>query len=159
MKFILILLISILTISCSSSNKIIEPKVWTYEEASKVRTQSISNNELKTDYGAIEWIDKSLNYTDSESFYPFRADNSLVFKITYPEEARKKNETGLVRLTFEIDETGSTSNFTLLKKASPSLDQMVIDVLNSTVFIPGFCNKTATKTLAIFQFVFDLPTL
>lgn len=146
--------------SCTSikTTESTSSETWGYDNAKAELDKSMATNQLLT-LNTVEWLDKNLTCRDSDSFFPFRNDDFILFRIGYPEKARKNNETGLVRLTFEIDETGNTENFTLLRSASPSLDKEVIEVIDKAVFIPGFCNKNPTKALALFQFQFNLPQL
>ena len=158
-KYSLSFAATIILITSCASNKTTErtsSEIWEYEDAKTILDKSRTSNQLLT-LSTVEWLDKSIRCKDSESFFPFRNDDFILFRLGYPEKARKRNEEGLVRLTFEIDETGKTGNFTILKSASPSLDKEVIDTIDKSKFIPGFCNKKPSKVLALFQFQFNLP--
>ena len=79
--------------------------------------------------GTVTWVDSSIAELPPRYVGGMSTHNSVIARnVKYPALEKDKNIQGTVYVSFEIDSTGATSNFKVVKSVSPGLDQEALRV-------------------------------
>ncbi len=88
----------------------------------------------------------------------FKTLNEFIYKqLNYPEEARKLNISGVVRLHFVIEKSGLPSNITVSETVGGGCTEEAISVTQRIRWRPGIKNGKAVRTSFKLSIRFDNP--
>jgi TonB family protein len=160
MKILLHISFSLLFFSCSgskkSSNSLVIPEIWTFEEA-KLRFDSIKQQFPKL-YERAEWINETVSCNEETSTFSFpeRGIRDMQRKILYPPEARRNGVQGKVEARYTVSKAGELTDIVILSSPSDELSNVARDILNSTQFVHAYCNKVPIASTNVFALNFTL---
>ena len=132
-------------------------KTWTYPEAKSMYDSFPEQAKQMLSERNMQWSDPMLQCDPESSFFPFLEEGILALekKVGYPKEARYNRENGIVRVIYTIDSLGVPGDYRVMQNPSRSLSRAVLEALDDSFYVPGFCNGQPTAVVHNYSFVFQ----
>ncbi|TNE73924.1 energy transducer TonB [bacterium] len=82
--------------------------------------------------------------------------NAFLRNLNYPESDKKLQREGLVKVSFIVNENGSTSDYKIISSPSVAMSKAVIEAIAKTKFFPGMLNGKLVKSRFTIPVTFKL---
>jgi TonB family protein len=137
------------------------PTTWTYEEAKALYDQYPEEAKQELAERNMTWAEYEPDCDPDRSFFPFLENGTMELqrKIEYPRQAREEMITGKVRLIYTIDSLGVPGDYRILDSPSPLLTRSVLNAVDESYYVPGYCNGQAASVVHYFTFSFNAFTI
>ncbi|HCD52104.1 MAG TPA: hypothetical protein DEQ34_06645 [Balneolaceae bacterium] len=130
---------------------------WKYEDGLSMIREFTSKDLADYSKLKLSWFDGTINCDPDSSYhaFPVEGPDRLYDNIIYPRESLIYGEKGKVRVVFTIDTLGIPGEYRVFEYPSYSLGMAVLNSINSTYFVPGFCNGKPKKMAQYFTIDFN----